>query len=61
MTREEVLSLNIGDIVIDTTTGKRWKVNGKNQRVKTVRIPVKHGLYTYGYIFDDNLHLLTRG
>ena len=39
----------------------RWRVNGKVKTWKTrpgeFKIPVKHGLYDYGYITEKNLHL----
>ena len=40
-----------------------WRANGKCQTWKTrpedFKLPVKHGLYTYGYITQDNAHLFT--
>ena len=45
------------DTFIDDN-GKRWCVNGKVKRWKKdparFSIPVKHGLYTYGYIDNNN-------
>jgi hypothetical protein len=39
----------------------RWRVNGKVKTWKTrpneFSIPVKHGLYDYGYITQKNIHL----
>ena len=39
-------------------TPSRWRRNGKTKTWKTrpndFRIPVKHGLYAYGYIDQDN-------
>ena len=39
-------------------TGKRWRRNGKTKLWKTrpdqFKIPVKHGLYQYGYITDTD-------
>jgi hypothetical protein len=41
-------------------TQVRWRRNGKTKLWKTrpthFRIPVKHGLYNYGYIDQDNAH-----
>lgn len=43
--------------VFVTTTGRRWRRNGKTQTWKTrpghFRIPVKHGLYEYGEITHE--------
>jgi hypothetical protein len=71
ITKEEAFKLQYGDILIDQD-GKRWKVNGSVQTWKReanrhrIRVPFKHGLYTYDYIteadFDanDECHLLTK-
>lgn len=46
------------------TCRKRWRRNGQTKTWKTRpsewRIPVKFGLYTYGYItdLDDNAHVI---
>ena len=38
-----------------------WRRNGKTQTWKTrpddFKVPIKHGLYSYGYITQDNAHL----
>ena len=40
---------------------RNWRRNGKTKTWKTrpneFKIPVKHGLYSYGYITQDNAHL----
>lgn len=40
-------------------TPQRWRVNGKPKTWKTrpdeVRVPLKHGLYDYGYLTHENL------
>lgn len=40
-------------------TMRRYKVNGKvktwKRDINRVKIPVKHGLYTYGYITEDDI------
>lgn len=40
---------------------RNWRRNGKTKTWKTrpndFNIPVKHGLYDYGYITQDNAHL----
>jgi hypothetical protein len=63
ITLEEAKNLKHGDILIDQW-GKRWRINGK---VKTwvrspekVRVPVKHGLYSYDYITEGELHLVSK-
>jgi hypothetical protein len=63
ITLEEARNLKPGDYLVDSW-GKRWKVNGK---VKTwvrspekVKVPVKHGLYSYDYITEDLLHLVSK-
>lgn len=44
-------------------TPQRWKVNGMPKTWKTqpnrVKIPVKHGLYSYDYLTENDLHLVT--
>jgi hypothetical protein len=41
--------------------GKSWRRNGKTKTWKRnatkFQIPVKHGLYDYGYITDENFNL----
>lgn len=58
MTKEESLALTWRDTLLDRCN-KRWRVNGQ---VKTwrrnpdkFRVPLKHGLYTYGYLTEDNM------
>ena len=40
-------------------TAKRWRVNGKVKTWKRspdrVQVPLKHGLYSYGYLTEENL------
>ena len=56
ITLDEAKNLKLGDILIDQQ-GKRWKVNGQVKRWKRspdrIRVPLKHGLYRYDYI-DEN-------
>ena len=44
-------------------TPQRWRVNGAVKTWKTrpneVRIPVKHGLYSYDYLTHNDLHLVS--
>lgn len=57
LTLEEAKELKPGDILIDKN-GRRWKVNGQVKRWKTdenrIRVPLKHGLYAYSLILDDD-------
>ena len=43
-------------------TAQRWRVNGKVKTWKTrpndIQIPLKHGLYSYGYLTQDDLDLV---
>lgn len=62
ITLEQAKILKAGQILVDDA-GKKWKVSGK---VKTwakdaskVRVPLKHGMYSYGYLTERNLHLLS--
>ena len=44
-------------------TAARWRINGACKTWKTrpldFKLPVKHGLYAYGYITHDNAHRFT--
>lgn len=64
MILKEAKALKRGDIVYHKTqrnadgTPVRWRVNGRNKLSPTserVKIPVKHGLYDYDYITEDNM------
>ena len=59
LTLDEAKDLRYGDSLIDNQ-GKRWKVNGRVQRwVRSpdrIRIPLKHGLYSYDAITDADFH-----
>jgi hypothetical protein len=68
LTIESAKALKYGDVLAietepnaDGTCG-RWRVNGKVKTWKTrhleFKVPVKRGLYEYGYITGDNFHLL---
>ena len=43
-------------------TPQRWRVNGKpkiwKRSPERVRVPVKHGLYDYDYITENELQLV---
>ena len=59
LTLKQAKELKPGDILHDTL-GKRWKVNGAVKTWKTdpdrIRVPLKHGLYTYDAIDDGSFH-----
>lgn len=63
ITLTEAKNLKLGQILVDDLNGKRWKVNGQVKVWKTrpadVRIPVKHGLYKYGYVTQEMLDTMT--
>ena len=44
-------------------TPVRWRVNGKvktwKRDITRIRVPVKHGLYDYGYVDENNMHIFT--
>ena len=66
ITLEECKALQYGQIVYEKGkynsdgTPRRWKVTGKVKTWKhypsRVRVPIKHGLYDYGYIDENNLN-----
>ena len=69
ITLEQAKQLKTGQIVYHTInknadqTPQRWKVNGKvktwKRNPEKVQIPVKHGLYSYDYITENDLHLIS--
>jgi hypothetical protein len=63
LTLEEAKNLKPGDILL-TSDNKRWKVSGQVHTWKRdpsrVRVPIKHGLYSYDYVTENNLELLTK-
>ena len=44
-------------------TAQRWRVNGMVKTWKTqpgrIQVPIKHGMYSFDYITEDTLHLLS--
>ena len=63
ITLQQAKELRPGQVLVDQRDKKRWKVTG---RVKTwkrepekVKIPVKHGLYVYGYVTENDLNIIT--
>lgn len=72
ITLEEAKRLKYGDMVHMTNGEKnaddtpcRWRVNGKPKTWKRsldrVQVPIKHGLYAYGYITEIDLDLVSLG
>ena len=69
ITLNEAKQLRVGDILYHTAhlnangTSQRWKVNGMVKTWKRnsnrISIPVKHGLYLYDYITENDLHLVS--
>jgi hypothetical protein len=69
MTLEEAKSLKYGDIIYSVCdknadgTAVRFKVNGKPKIWKRspdrVCVPLKHGLYNFGYMFEYDLKFYT--
>lgn len=67
--KEKAMTLRHGDIVYHMTeknangSPQRWRVNGHVKVWKTqperFSVPIKHGLYSYGYLDDSNCHLFT--
>ncbi len=57
----DIIGLNTLTERVKIANPKLWSRNGKTQTWKTrpdaFKIPVKHGLYSYGYITQDNCHL----
>jgi len=66
ITKAQAMILKHGDIII-LTDDSRWKINGKikiwksKTRSHEFKIPVKHGLYSFGYLTHDNAHLFELG
>ena len=69
ITLEQAKALTIGTVLKHTInknadgTPQRWRVNGKVKTWKTrpaeVKIPIKHGLYAYDYITENDLGLVS--
>lgn len=64
ITVEQAIGLKFGQTIYDVeqrgSDGRavRWRVNGQVKTWKTrpshFKIPVKHGLYNYGYVTHEN-------
>ena len=69
ITIEQAKSLSYGDILHHTInknadgTPQRWKVNGEVKTWKRnpnrIKIPVKHEMYSFGYVTENELHLVS--
>lgn len=70
MTFDEAKSLSRGAVLHHTLnknadgTPQRWRVNGKVRLWKRdpnrIEVPIKNGLYRYGTVTADTLHLVNR-
>ena len=68
ITLEQAKALKVGDILYHVSrrnadgTPQRWKVNGIPRtwvrKPGRVQVPVKHGLYSYGYLISEDLWLV---
>ena len=68
MTFDEAKNLTYGQILYHTYfcnadgTPQRWRVNGRVRLWKRnparIRVPLKHGLWSYDYLDESTLHLL---
>lgn len=64
---EDAKKLYIGQVIYHVHnrnadgSPQRWKVNGQVKTWKRspdrIRVPLKHGLYSYDYLTEDDLHL----
>lgn len=58
VTKTQALEHNL---FIDAS-GNRWRRNGRTKTYKSARnahryrVPIKHGLFAYGYIDENNAH-----
>ena len=69
ITLKQAKNLKHGDSLHHTTnknadgTPQRWRVNGAVKTWKTrpneIRIPLKHGLYSYDYLTQDCLDIVS--
>ena len=58
MQLQEAKNLQYGDVLIFLPDMSRWRVNGQVKTWKKdplrVQVPIKHGLYSFGYIDSNN-------
>jgi hypothetical protein len=54
--KEQALNLRYGEHIYDKQ-GNQYKVNGKPRLINgELRVPIKYGLYQYGYITPSNMN-----
>ena len=57
-------NLSVGEHIVNTENNRRFKVNGKpktwKRNPKRIEIPVKYGLYIYGYFNETDLYKLEK-
>ena len=68
ITLDQAKNLKYGQILHHTInknaddTPQRWRVNGKvktwKRSIERVQVPVKYGLYGYGYVTENDLDLV---
>lgn len=71
ITLKQAKNLEYGDIIHHTAnknadgTPQRWRVNGRVKLWKRspnrVQIPIKHGLYDFDYLTENELNLVNLG
>lgn len=63
ITKEQALTGRLFKLTCDNLAIQYWQKNGKCKTWKrdTTRfqLPIKYGLYSYGYITNENAHLFT--
>jgi len=64
MNLQEAKNLQYGEHIIHIETNRRFKVNGKpktwKRNLERVLIPVKYGLYVYGYFDETEIEQLVK-
>jgi hypothetical protein len=59
ITLEQAKALRHGDVVHEDHSCKKWRVSGKVRLWKTrpekVKVPLKHGLFSHGYLTEHEL------
>ena len=71
ITIDQAKNLMVGEIIYHLSpirknadgSMQRWKVNGQvktwKRNLNRIQVPLKHGLYTYGYLTEENLSEFT--
>jgi len=64
ITIDQLATLQRGTKLTYTVNGKayKWRVNGKLKTFKTkpdFKLPIKHGMYNFGYIDNHNINQFT--